>query len=419
MNSADSRRQFVWSAVLACTAAVSSVAGAEPKNAGGKTTKGSTTVVVVEGAGLTSEDAIKDAFRSAVRQVVGAVVDAETVVKNDEIISEKILTYSDGIIKTYEEISKKQENGLFRVKIKATVEHRSVVEKLRAAKVAVKGIDGPGIHAEAVTGLEREKEAKELVKNRLKGYLSSIVQAEVEGTPKIIRKTSASVTLEIALAVTVTHDHYDKHIARLTDILDKSPLTQGKYSCFTQPNETAYERLGRLNFIQEGHFGKHESLRLSKTYAFVRALGSKQLPRDSELKDTEVILATNCSRAKADKGTAWKWYYVPQDWLFDVPFERLTCDHLALPLEITFLDKTSRIIAKDRFAFDSPINGILPALGVVRTGQARHVILSPYFVWSNLYYCNKVTFKHTITMPLNDVQKVHAVKCAPMPRVWE
>lgn len=50
--------------------------------------------IVVEGVGMTPDEALKDAFRNAVRQVVGAVVDAETLVKNDEVINDKVLTYS-------------------------------------------------------------------------------------------------------------------------------------------------------------------------------------------------------------------------------------------------------------------------------------------------------------------------------------
>ena len=65
-----------------------------------------TVKIVAEGAGTTADEALKDAFRNAVRQVVGAVLDAETLVKIDEIISDQVLTYSDGFVKTYEEISK-------------------------------------------------------------------------------------------------------------------------------------------------------------------------------------------------------------------------------------------------------------------------------------------------------------------------
>ena len=59
--------------------------------------------VVAEGVGATPDEALKDAFRHAVRQAVGAVVDAETLVKNDEVIDDQILTYSNGFVKKYDE----------------------------------------------------------------------------------------------------------------------------------------------------------------------------------------------------------------------------------------------------------------------------------------------------------------------------
>src|SRR6516225_711892 len=92
--------------------------------------------VVAEGVGATPEDALKDAFRAAVRQVVGALVDEETVVKNDKVISEKVLTYSDGIIKDgYKELGRTNDNGLWRIKISAKVERRSVALRLKEAHV--------------------------------------------------------------------------------------------------------------------------------------------------------------------------------------------------------------------------------------------------------------------------------------------
>ena len=72
--------------------------------------------------GRTPKEALKDAFRQAVQQVVGVAVDAETQVKNDEVIADKVLTYSDGLITKYEEVSKTERKGLVRIKIKATVE---------------------------------------------------------------------------------------------------------------------------------------------------------------------------------------------------------------------------------------------------------------------------------------------------------
>ena len=40
-------------------------------------------------------------------------MDSETLIKDDQVISDKVLTYSDGIIKGgYKELSRQEENGI-------------------------------------------------------------------------------------------------------------------------------------------------------------------------------------------------------------------------------------------------------------------------------------------------------------------
>ena len=102
--------------------------------------------VFAEGVGTTREDALKDAFRAAVRQVVGEAVDAETIVKNEELVRDQVLTYSDGFIPEHKVTSEKHDNGLFRMGILAKVQRRSVIMKLKAANVTAKSFDGQSVY---------------------------------------------------------------------------------------------------------------------------------------------------------------------------------------------------------------------------------------------------------------------------------
>lgn len=54
--------------------------------------------VVSTGYGTTVREATKAALRSAVESVVGTMVDATTLVENDKLIEDEILTYSAGMI---------------------------------------------------------------------------------------------------------------------------------------------------------------------------------------------------------------------------------------------------------------------------------------------------------------------------------
>jgi len=180
--------------------------------------------VIAEGVGHNPDEAIKDAFRNAVRQVVGAVVDAETLVKNDALIEDKVLTYSDGYIKKYEEVagSKKQQGGLHWIKITAQVERRSVVAKLKATNITAKKVDGKSMFAEVVTQLEAEKDATKLLSKAL-ADLPTLLTASVVGKPEYDRDKS-----EVVLTVVIEVDKkaYKATLERLEPILAKIALTK-------------------------------------------------------------------------------------------------------------------------------------------------------------------------------------------------
>ena len=84
--------------------------------------------------GATKEEALKDALRAAVRQVVGEVVDGETIVKNEELVKDQILTYSDGFVPEHKVTSERHENGLLHVGIQATVQRRSLIIRIQSGQ---------------------------------------------------------------------------------------------------------------------------------------------------------------------------------------------------------------------------------------------------------------------------------------------
>jgi hypothetical protein len=92
---------------------------------------------------MTQDEAHKAADKAAVEQVVGTMVDATTLVENDELVENKILTYSPGLIAESKIIGtpKKNANGLVTLKVKATVKNTALREKLAAAKLVSVAID--------------------------------------------------------------------------------------------------------------------------------------------------------------------------------------------------------------------------------------------------------------------------------------
>jgi len=84
-------------------------------------------VMLVTGTGTDENSAIKNALARAVEKAVGVVVDAQNVVENEKLITEKILTYSDEIVSSYTAVRGWRDGALVNVKGKATIEMRALV----------------------------------------------------------------------------------------------------------------------------------------------------------------------------------------------------------------------------------------------------------------------------------------------------
>jgi hypothetical protein len=204
----------------------------------------STQIVVSEGAGLTEKDALKNAFRNAVMQVVGAVVDAQTIVKDESIIDDSVLTYSDGFIKSFEEIdgSKSESSGLHRIRIKATVERKALIAKLSASNVAMISVDGQGMFAEVTSKLLSESDAAAMIVKQFEGFPNSCVSISILGKPETIEKTQTDATIRFKVQVQPDLNAFKAFRAKLIQILEKTAKPIGEASIAFKPNEAGYMR---------------------------------------------------------------------------------------------------------------------------------------------------------------------------------
>lgn len=84
------------------------------------------------GMGRAREEAIAQATRLAVEQAMGVYVLSETLTENMALVSDKILTQSSGYISGYKVLSESKANGLYSVKIEATVSIEPLVDQLAA-----------------------------------------------------------------------------------------------------------------------------------------------------------------------------------------------------------------------------------------------------------------------------------------------
>lgn len=106
---------------------------------------GELVAVTATGYGETLAEARKDAERNAVKEVVGELMDAETLVENDELVKDEILTYSGAYLEDVETVGKpvrRKSTGLVEVTIKAKVRKTQLAKTLHGKltdSVKIKG----------------------------------------------------------------------------------------------------------------------------------------------------------------------------------------------------------------------------------------------------------------------------------------
>ena len=94
---------------------------------------------------ISRDKAIEDALRNAVEQATGSLIENETLVENYQLLSDKIYSQSKGYVQSYEVLSEKAEEGLYRVTIQATVASGDLKNDLRALNILMRQVRKPRV----------------------------------------------------------------------------------------------------------------------------------------------------------------------------------------------------------------------------------------------------------------------------------
>jgi len=101
--------------------------------------------IVADRKDLAREAALQNAFRRAVEQVVGVALESKTVVKDSELLNDKIFSKSKGFIKTYRILGEKVDGDAFRILVFASVSRHKLEQGLDNAGLLIKKMGKPRI----------------------------------------------------------------------------------------------------------------------------------------------------------------------------------------------------------------------------------------------------------------------------------
>ena len=163
--------------------------------------------ILVTGLGQSPEAAEKQALTAAVRQAVGAYLDSNTLVENEEVIRDRILSFSNGFVEKYKATApaKKNSDGLYEVTILATVKSSQVIEALKSNNLISAKIAGQNLWAEAATKVQNAQDSVAFLNEKLPELLKTLIKVEFldkNGNPT--KSIDPAVQIPIAEEVAAT-----------------------------------------------------------------------------------------------------------------------------------------------------------------------------------------------------------------------
>lgn len=190
------------------------------------------------GTGMNKTEALEDAYRDAIESAVGVYVDAEQMVKNEDLVKDQILTHSNAYIKDYETIKEdKSGNGLVTITILANVRKLALAKKIKdvmpTQKVALSNVS-KNLHAEIVTDTKRKEGAVALLKNELDNLspirqLMKVSLAAEKPVTESVPEDSSLVRLWYPIKVEVDRTrYYEEFVPRWERLLDEIKIAPAK-----------------------------------------------------------------------------------------------------------------------------------------------------------------------------------------------
>ncbi len=199
--------------------------------------------VTVEGFGavvngnveLAKKEATEDALRRALEMVMGAMVSAETVVENYQLVSDKIISKVNGYIKSYKVLDAKESQGVVTVKVEAVVKESDLKNDLELLQTTLERMNYPRVvimMAEQNVGMTVFSfwwggAAAQAVQTDIGSAEQALTSALLEKNFRIVDRNALAAGVKVKPAYQVV-DISNQDILEMTKTLDADIVIAGK-----------------------------------------------------------------------------------------------------------------------------------------------------------------------------------------------
>ena len=367
--------------------------------------------VVAQGMGTDQTSALNNAYSNAVQQALGLYVDAETMVQNDQIVRDQILTYSKGFIQNADIVSQSQANGLFQVNIRAKVQRQQLLEKAKASNITIKQVEGVSLHARVASQLKQEQDAKALLEKTLLPLMdATLLRAEL--VPHTEEQPNPTINKEATNDQFVTLDY-------------KVSLWIDESAYFNYVKNTLIPVLNKIA-VRKGELTANYRMVDSGPYAGTEVEGTELYNKEIEaIPNKESSFNVLIWKDKLLTSSKWQWFFISQDKIPEFynkssssrnnKYNVMIC---AKAIELSLLDEKNETIVLGKILVgangnDCDGSSSSPLALQWRGGKTR---ISPYFTkeWSRdsrfIVPPKSGYFTISIKIPKEDLPRVKSAK---------
>jgi len=133
-------------------------------------------VVTVTGYGATPSEARNDAVRQAVQKTMQQLIVVDRVIKNDEIVRDKIMSTMNGYVEGFKELSMRQDGQQTVLEAEVTVSPTKIENFIGQSAGNSATIDGGTLQQESERELSQRKVRGELFDRLFKGFPSEVLK---------------------------------------------------------------------------------------------------------------------------------------------------------------------------------------------------------------------------------------------------
>jgi hypothetical protein len=197
--------------------------------------------VVATGIGTDPEQAKQNAFSAAIEQAVGVLVDAETIIKNNQVIRDRILTSSQGYLQGFEEVDRWEEGGTCFVRIRARVAAGKLDETLKAQYVVTRKIPGSLLFSNIAVEVDSQEDAREMFRKATADFTpDKLMTVTILDTPPVIENDGRNVKFTVAYRLAPNWQAWQSSHTKLKPLLEAIATKHAAYA-YTNPWRSAVD----------------------------------------------------------------------------------------------------------------------------------------------------------------------------------